>query len=104
MAPEAEPADIEQVVTTVESVGAEAFVSRGVTEMFDRTTGSARARVSRVVIGLVGDFDLLSGLNLAEMRGVSRVARVSSPYKLVSREHHVNRSTVKVAGVSIGPD
>jgi 3-deoxy-7-phosphoheptulonate synthase len=104
MASDAAPGDIEHVVTIVESVGAEAFVSRGITEMFDAATGGSRARVSRVVIGVVGDIDLLSSLNLAAMRGVRRVARVSASYKLVSREHHLNRSTVKVAGVPIGPN
>jgi 3-deoxy-7-phosphoheptulonate synthase len=104
MASDAAPADIESVVTMVESVGAEAFVSRGVTELFDNGTGSVRARVSRVVICVVGDLDLLASLNLSEMRGVSRVARVSASYKLVSREHHTYRSTVKVGGVSIGPN
>jgi 3-deoxy-7-phosphoheptulonate synthase len=103
MAPDATAADIEAVVNVVESVGGEAFVSRGVTEMFDPDTGSARARVSRVVIGLVGDVELFASLNLPEMRGVSRVTRVSTKYKLVSREHHPSRSVVKVAGVAIGP-
>ena len=103
MAPDATAADIEAVVNVVESVGGEAFVSRGVTEMFDPDTGSARARVSRVVIGLVGDVELFASLNLPEMRGVGRVTRVSTKYKLVSREHHPGRSVVKVAGVPIGP-
>jgi 3-deoxy-7-phosphoheptulonate synthase len=103
MAPDATPGDIEAVVNLVESVGGEAFVSRGVTEMFDTESGSSRARVSRVVIGLVGDVELFASLNLPDMRGVSRVARVSAKYKLVSREHHPGRSEVKVAGVPIGP-
>jgi 3-deoxy-7-phosphoheptulonate synthase len=103
MAPDATPVDIEAVVTVVESVGGEAFVSRGVTEMFDPDTGSAHARVSRVVIGLVGDIDLFDSLNLPDMRGVRRVTRVSTKYKLVSREYHPGRSVVKVAGVPIGP-
>lgn len=104
MAPDATPADIDAIVTVVESAGGEAFVSRGDTSLFDAATGSARARVSRVVIGLVGDVELFASLNLPKMRGVSRVTRVSSSYKLVSREHHPSRSTVKVAGVPIGPD
>jgi 3-deoxy-7-phosphoheptulonate synthase len=103
MALDATPADIEAVVKVVESVGGEAFVSRGVTEMFDASGGAARARVNRVVIGLVGDVELFASLNLAEMRGVRRVTRVSTTYKLVSREHHPGRSVVKVGGVPIGP-
>src|SRR6266511_4055153 len=105
MAPDATPAAVEAVVTVVESVGGEAFVSRGVTEMFDADAGPApaRARVSRVVIGLVGDIELFASLNLPGMRGVAKVTRVSTKFKLVSREHHPNRSVVKVAGVPIGP-
>jgi 3-deoxy-7-phosphoheptulonate synthase len=38
------------------------------------------------------------------MAGVSNVVRVSTPYKLVSRENHPDRSTVDVSGVPIGPD
>lgn len=104
MSPDAAPADIEAIVTLVESAGGEAFVSRGDTSLFDAATGSARARVSRVVIGLVGDVELFASMNLPKMRGVARVTRVSSPYKLVSREHHPSRSTVKVGGIPIGPD
>jgi 3-deoxy-7-phosphoheptulonate synthase len=103
MAPDATPADIDAVVAVVESVGGEAFVSRGVTELSDAASGSARARVSRVVIGLVGDVELFASLSLPDMRGVHRVTRVSTKYKLVSREHHPGRSVVKVAGVPIGP-
>src|SRR6266699_3593327 len=38
------------------------------------------------------------------MPGVSDVVRISAPYKLVSREHHRERSVIRVAGVPIGPD
>jgi 3-deoxy-7-phosphoheptulonate synthase len=38
------------------------------------------------------------------MHGVTNVVRVSTPYKLVSRENHPDRSTVTVSGVPIGPD
>jgi 3-deoxy-7-phosphoheptulonate synthase len=38
------------------------------------------------------------------MHGVTNVVRVSTPYKLVSRENHPDRSTVDVSGVPIGPD
>ncbi|MBB6472621.1 3-deoxy-7-phosphoheptulonate synthase [Sphaerisporangium rubeum] len=89
MAPDATPADIQAVVSMVELAGGEAFVSRG---------------VSRIVIGLVGDVDLFATLNLGAMRGVSSVTRISAKYKLVSREHHPDRTTVQVGGVPIGPD
>jgi 3-deoxy-7-phosphoheptulonate synthase len=88
MAPEATQADVESVVELVRSAGGEAFVSRG---------------VSRTIIGLVGDVEHFGALNLRSLSGVSDVMRVSVPYKLVSREHHRERSVIRVAGVPIGP-
>jgi 3-deoxy-7-phosphoheptulonate synthase len=81
--------DIDAVVERVTSAGGEAFVSRG---------------VSRVVIGLVGDIDRFETLNLGGLGGVQSVTRISAKYKLVSREHHRERSTVHVGGVPVGPD
>jgi 3-deoxy-7-phosphoheptulonate synthase len=92
MTPEATDADIAHVVERVESVGGEAFVSKGVV---------------RTIIGLVGDIDSFHGLNLRSLPGVGDVHRISDPYKLVSRQHHPDRSTVWVGGdkkVPIGPD
>ena len=92
MTPEATDADIAQVVEKVESVGGEAFVSKGVV---------------RTIIGLVGDIDSFHHLNLRSLSGVGDVHRISDPYKLVSRQHHPDRSTVWVGGstrVPIGPD
>ncbi len=88
MAPEATRADIDSVVDLVRAAGGEAFVSRG---------------VSRTIIGLVGDVDHFGSLNLRSRAGVSEVMRISVPYKLVSREHHSDRSVIWVAGVPIGP-
>jgi 3-deoxy-7-phosphoheptulonate synthase len=89
MAAEAEDTDVEGVVDLVRGAGGDAFVSRG---------------VSRTIVGLVGDIDQLDTLNLRGMPGVSDVVRISAPYKLVSREHHRERSVIRVAGVPIGPD
>jgi len=89
MAPEATPADVEAVVVLVRAAGGEAFVSRG---------------VSRTIIGLVGDIEQFGALNLRSQNGVADVVRISVPYKLVSREHHPNRSVITVSGVPIGPD
>src|SRR5579859_4825838 len=88
MAPEVTRADIDSVVALVRTAGGEAFVSRG---------------VSRTIIGLVGDVDHFGALNLRSHSGVSDVIRVSVPYKLVSREHHRERSVIRVGGVPIGP-
>ena len=89
MLPDAKPEDVDAVVTRVETAGGQAFVSRG---------------VSRVIIGLVGDVETFSTLDLAGMPGVGQVTRVSTEYKLVSREQHPDRSVVHVRGVPIGPD
>src|SRR4051794_32317151 len=89
MKPDAEPDDVAAVIARVEGAGGEAFVSRG---------------VSRTIVGLVGDIEAFSGLNLRGMPGVADVMRVSSPYKLVSRIHHPDKTTVFVRGVPIGPD
>jgi 3-deoxy-7-phosphoheptulonate synthase len=88
MATEATQAHIDSLVDLVRSAGGEAFVSRG---------------VSRTIIGLVGDVENFGTLNLRSRDGVSDVVRISVPYKLVSREHHRERSVIRVGGVPIGP-
>ena len=89
MQPGASAEDVGNVVARVEAAGGEAFVSSGVT---------------RTIIGLVGDIETFTGLNLRAMPGVADVMRVSAPYKLVSRINHPQMSTVLVGGVPIGPD
>ncbi|MBV9487235.1 MAG: 3-deoxy-7-phosphoheptulonate synthase [Frankiaceae bacterium] len=89
MTSEATTEELDAVVRTVESAGGSAFVSRG---------------VHRTIVGLVGDVSHFETLNLEALPGVNNVVRISSAYKLVSRENHPETSTVKVAGVPIGPD
>jgi len=89
MTAEAGETEVDGVVDRVRAAGGDAFVSRG---------------MSRTIVGLVGDVDHLDTLNLRGMPGVSDVVRISAPYKLVSREHHRERSVIRVAGVPIGPD
>jgi 3-deoxy-7-phosphoheptulonate synthase len=92
MAPDATDEDIAAVVARVEAVGGEAFVSKGLV---------------RTIIGLVGDIDSFHHLNLRTLKGVADVHRISDPYKLVSRQHHHERSTVWVGRdqqVPIGPE
>ena len=88
MSPDASTEDVAAVVTVVEQAGGEAFVSRG---------------VSRTIVGLVGDVTTFAALNLQALRGVGEVVRISTPYKLVSRENHPETSTIEVGGVPIGP-
>ena len=92
MAPDATDEDIAAVVARVEAVGGEAFVSKGLV---------------RTIIGLVGDIDSFHHLNLRTLKGVADVHRISDPYKLVSRQHYRDRSTVWVGSsrqVPIGPE
>lgn len=93
MGPGATDEEIAHVTERVESVGGRSFVSRG---------------VERAIIGLVGDIESFHGLNLRSMPGVVDVHRISDPFKLVSRQHHAERSTVWVGSsgsrVPIGPE
>jgi 3-deoxy-7-phosphoheptulonate synthase len=93
MSPDATEEEIAHVTERVEEAGGQAFVSRGVV---------------RTIIGLVGDIESFHGLNLRSMPGVQEVYRISDPYKLVSRQHHSERSTIRVgaagSAVEIGPD
>jgi 3-deoxy-7-phosphoheptulonate synthase len=88
MSPDATASEVAAIVDLVRASGGDAFVSRG---------------VSRVIIGLVGDIDRFAALNLLGMPSVTDVVRISAKYKLVSREHHPDRSVVEVCGVPIGP-
>jgi 3-deoxy-7-phosphoheptulonate synthase len=64
--------------------------------------------MSRTIIGLVGDIESFHHLNLRTLGGVADVHRISDPFKLVSRQHHAQRSTVWVGQpgrqVPVGPD
>src|SRR5205814_8732699 len=57
----------------------------------------------RTIIGLVGDIDSFHHLNLRTLKGVADVHRISDPYKLVSRQHHPDRSTVWVGSATQVP-
>jgi 3-deoxy-7-phosphoheptulonate synthase len=89
MAPGATADELDTVVRIVQDAGGSAFVSRG---------------VHRTIVGLVGDVEQFETLNLRALPGVAEVVRISTPYKLVSRDNHPATSTVTVAGVPIGPD
>jgi 3-deoxy-7-phosphoheptulonate synthase len=89
MAATAGEAELAEVVQHVEAAGGSAFVSRGIT---------------RTIVGVIGDDDVLASVDVGLLPGVSEVVRITAPYKLVSREHHPHTSTVSVGGVPIGPD
>ena len=78
--------DIERVKRTIEENDLEAFVSVG---------------EERTVIGVVGpDVGRVEHVN--SLPGVEQVIRVSKPYKLTSREHHPDRTRVRVGPVEVG--
>lgn len=89
MAPRAGEDEIAAVVTQIETHGGQAFVSKG---------------VSRTIIGVVGAEEVLETLDVGVLPGVAETMRITAPYKLVSGQNHPKRSTVRVAGVPIGPD
>jgi 3-deoxy-7-phosphoheptulonate synthase len=89
MSSTATDADIEAVTAHVSAHGGEAFVSRG---------------VMRTIIGVVGTEEVLETLDAGQLPGVAETMRITAPYKLVSAQNHAKRSTVRVAGVPIGPD
>lgn len=89
MAPEADTSDIDAVVSQIEAHGGQAFVSKG---------------VSRTIIGVVGAEEVLETLDVGVLPHVAETMRITAPYKLVSSQNHVKRTTVRVAGVPIGPD
>jgi 3-deoxy-7-phosphoheptulonate synthase len=84
--------DLDEVIRTVEAAGGKPFVSRG---------------VARTIVGVIGDEPVLTQLEALTLPGVAEVIRVTSPYKLVSREHHPARTVVEVGPpgmtVPIGP-
>lgn len=85
MAPEATQEDVNAIVSLILAAGGEVSVSR---------------RTGRTVIGCSGtevSFDM------AGLRGVLDVVRVSAPYELVSGEQRLGRSVVHVDGIPIGP-
>jgi 3-deoxy-7-phosphoheptulonate synthase len=77
------------VVGRVRAAGGDAFVARG---------------RGRTIIRLIGEVDQFESLHLQNLEGVANVVRVSTPYKLVSREYYPDRSVIMVGEVPIGPD
>lgn len=91
LSPGADQEVIDEIVAIVSEAGGEAFVSKG---------------VSRTIVGVVGNSGVLESLearDLAQHAGVHEVFRVTTPYKLVSKENHSQTSTVMVGSVPIGP-
>jgi 3-deoxy-7-phosphoheptulonate synthase len=56
----------------------------------------------RIVIGIVGDEDLLRDVPLSRFPGVERVVPLKAPYRLASREAHPDDTSVRVGSVRVG--
>jgi len=88
MKEEATPEQIEAVIERVESVGANAHVSRG--ELV-------------TVIGAIGDRDHVANLGLEGAEGVDHLVPILKPYKLASTQFKKGEHTVlDIAGRKIG--
>ena len=82
----ASPADVEAVKQAIVAEGLEAYTVVG---------------EERSVIGVVGN-DVDRVRHVVSLPGVETVMRVTKPYKLASREHHPDRTRVRVGNVFIG--
>jgi 3-deoxy-7-phosphoheptulonate synthase len=89
MQPQATDQDVEGVVRRLESIGAEAHVSRG---------------QFRTVIGAIGDDNEIARLPLEALEGVERVVPVLKPYKIVARESQDRPTVVEIGSAKIGGD
>lgn len=79
---------IAAVVAKIKEFGYEAHLSEG---------------QERTIIGVVGeDRKLSEGDSLLTMEGVEKTMRVTSPYKLASRDFHPQNTTIPLNGVKIG--
>ncbi len=58
--------------------------------------------IDHSVVGLVGDLTLVDIQKFKVFPGVSKIIRISSPYKLASREFHPEDTVVQVRDVPVG--
>ncbi len=58
--------------------------------------------VERTIVGLIGDESDMDKSVLEIMPGVEKIIRVMKPYKIVSRESHVDNSIIDIKGVKLG--
>lgn len=87
---EASPVDIKTVIARIEADGYKTHLSEG---------------EARTIIGVVGESPTpLREDNYSTLSGVERVMRVSSPYKLASRDYHPQATQVALNGSHAGSD
>jgi 3-deoxy-7-phosphoheptulonate synthase len=83
----ASQADIDEVITRVETHGLKTHLSQG---------------EEVAIIGLIGDERKLDRGSLSRMNGVDRVVPVLRPFKLASRDFHPENSKIAINGHEIG--
>jgi 3-deoxy-7-phosphoheptulonate synthase len=80
--------EINQVIEHVRSVGFGVHLSHG---------------VEKTIIGAIGgDRSALEDLNLEAAPGVEKVAPISKPYKLASRDFHPEDTVIKIGDATVG--
>ncbi|MBI3735413.1 3-deoxy-7-phosphoheptulonate synthase [Candidatus Sumerlaeota bacterium] len=87
MKPEATEEEIKHVVDTINQLGCQAHVSKG---------------VERTLIGAVGDETKLKERPLDSFPGVDSVKPIQKPYKLANRQMHVEDTIIDINGVKVG--
>src|SRR5262249_10813339 len=88
MTPHATPEEVAQVVQYIESEGFQAHRSDG---------------KEQTVIGVIGIVDRIVDPRQFEiMPGVAQVVRISSPFKLASRQFQAEDTVVDVGGIPVG--
>jgi 3-deoxy-7-phosphoheptulonate synthase len=81
------PAEVEHILARLEEAGAHGHISG--TDV-------------PVVIGVIGDRELIAGLPLEAFPGVDTVVPILKPYKLVSREFRRSDTVITLGGTKVG--
>ena len=87
MTSDATEADIQRVITTVESIGLKAHPMPG---------------ANRTAIGITGNTGAVDPEPFVEMPGVFECVRVTKPYKLVGRDLKHDKTIIKIDDAEIG--
>lgn len=85
--PHSSPEQISHVLERIEDLGLVPHLSQG---------------VSRTIIGVIGDEQLLQAEPLQAIDGVEQVLPILKPYKLASREFHQQDTLIEIKGVRVG--
>lgn len=87
MKPDATQSDIDRVVQVIEKLG---------------FRGHPMPGESRTAIGITGNRGSVDPTHFENLPGVAEAIRVTKPYKLISNDLKLGRSTIKIGNASIG--